>query len=248
MKKHLLILGDVRIGDCFHIGTYLNKMKGEYRTTWVHGDYEEKAVEFLRDHTDTGIELTIKKSTTCKDVPMDLNSIRGFIKAYRGDNETDRRGFDLITEDPGPIFFQKGDPVVFNCRNLSARPAREVFITTHLSSISSWKQHPFLFKMQFPLPIYGLGSKPEQINQYAIDYRDRDLGEVAGLMLRSRVFIGIHSSMTCLAFHLGVPLICCHFWGGENVLHFSDYRENCIDLLKPDYTTLMEAIEKMGIK
>lgn len=252
MKKHLMILGDVRVGDCFHVGTYLNKLKDEYETEWVHGPYEKKAVTFLKNHCDLNIENAVELPSVCLkhsniSIPMDLTSISNFITDHKENINT--TGYDLITTNSDPLYFNQGDPVVYGTKMLPDVNPTNDYVIVHASSISAWKNMEILNTLHLGVDIYGVGTVGEQIPPGAIDMRGIMLSEIAALMKKSKCVIGIHSSMACLAFHLGAPLIACHFWGGAGgQIKFSDYRENCIDLLHPTKENIVENLAKFGVQ
>lgn len=252
MKKHLLTLGDVRIGDCFHVGAYLNKLKYEYETVWMHGPYERKAVNFLKDHCNLNIVSTIEQPSSCfrhtgSGIPSDLNSIINFIQDHYDKEYAEN--FELVTSNPDPIFFDKNDNVVYETKNLPAGTNETDYIVIHSSSISNWKNHNILNTLPVSTKVYGVGEVGEKIPNNSIDMRGLFLSEIAAIMKKSKCVVGIHSSMACLAFHLGVPLIACHFGdGGGGQIKFSDYRENCIDIVNPTKDSITAALRTFGVE
>lgn len=248
MKKHLMVLGDVRFGDCFHVGAYLNSLKNEYETTWIHGPYERQAVKFMRDYCNLNIVCTVEKPSVCYKytqipIPMDLVSINNFIK----EQNEDESGYDLVTKETGPLYFKPGDPVLFETKDLPIVQAEKEYIVIHASSVSSWKNHNILNTLPLGITAYSVGVRNEEAPPYALDFKSKPLEEVASLMKGAKCVVGIHSSMACFAFHLGVPLIALHFWnGGGGQIRFSDYRPYCMDILTPTTENIMDNIRLFG--
>jgi len=251
VKTHLMILGDVRVGDCFHIGVYLKSLKHEYETIWVHGTYERDAVHFMRDHCDLGIVRTIEKPSLClsaspSTIPLDLNSINAFIKKYAELESIKSIPCDLYTDTFSPLYFVPGMDVIYDTKNLLDYQHDKDYIMIHCSSISSWKNIQVLENLPLGITVYGIGPKNEKIPRNAMDMRGAMMEEIASMMKGAKCVVGIHSAMACLAFHIDVPLVTCFFWDGTNQLKFGDFRDGCIDLVYPTQETVMDAIRSFG--
>jgi len=254
--KVLLVLGGVRVGDTFHAIPFFNFLheQDKYSITWVCGTYARDAVTLLTQHSHL-------KGLFNKIIPLD----DGFPGNYLDiENFRDKvfncyhlKGvdkFDLIISEPTiidatiKVVSTSLGTVGRVCeyewlKLLDDTPSEEDYIVVQGYTRSDWKNLDSILNVDYPLPTKSVGLPNETLLHGAEDLRGKPIEEVALAIRNCRVFVGQHSSMTILAYYLGVPTIALHFM--HKLFRLSTNKKDCIDLAKPDIIEIRKAIDKL---
>jgi SAM-dependent methyltransferase len=246
-----LLLGGVMLGDTFHCIPLINSLlsKGYDRIVWMAGSYMQPAVEFLQHFYP--IDLIIRQEASIPDnifsrINFKKNNLEEFEQLdapgkFFGEYET----FDWICSQPRA---RDLDLSLHNLHLLNLSP--EDSIVVHPQTVHSWKGIEAVAQVdysQFGLQVYTVGSPTEILIPNSIDFRGKPFFEVAQKIKASRVTIGIHSAISCLAFYLEHPAIACHPWYEETpsgFLTFSHFNPLMTDVVSPTIEKLTEVIKK----
>lgn len=231
----LLILGGMRVGDTFHLIPFFDKHK-EYNITWYSGSYEQEAVKYLQQLFPNIIETVILNDG----FPGNLKDRDDFkAKAF---NQVDITKYDKVISDicvsfdAGPLTYQLKD------RYFDLKYDIGNYIVYHLDTVSDWKRHLQVRDFKPTLPGFTLGKKGDFIVPDTYDFTNHNLDLTSNLIAGCKLFVGIHSAMTCLTFYINKPMIVIHPMDG--LMKFGDFRKNITDLIKPTTQQLEEAIQK----
>lgn len=222
--KRLLVAGGFRIGDTFHLIPFLRNLSmPAAELHWISGSYERDAVEFLASSTDLAIHRTeIRAEFRRPDNNIDVAAFANNFSCAG----TDADEIVLVREAHSPQM----TPETFVPLKLKETVERGDYIVVQSTSISEWKSCQALSAVVWPMPIKVLHKTgdPEPMVLGGEVLRDRPLCEIAKLIFGARLFVGIHSAMTVLAFYLGTPLVVCHFMPG--LVKFSKHRSAAEDV------------------
>jgi hypothetical protein len=246
--KLLLVCGGLLLGDNFHLLPYINKYKeeGYNDITWVTGTYSKVGSSFIASRPNSGI---IKLIHLEDGFPKGIRDREKFIETFnKHKNNLQLESFDKEILDPYATFeWQheiKPDMDKYNLDfEWGIERKNKDYICVQYSSVHEWKKIPALKEVNYPLPIKSLGLPGEEIIPGSEDCRGKSLEEVAKLILESKLYVGIHSSLTCLNFYLNKPAIVCGF--SRRLFQFSRFRKNMIDLIQPSSTQIEESILKL---
>jgi ADP-heptose:LPS heptosyltransferase len=243
-KKCLLILGGLYLGDCFHCIPILNRIVnlGYKEITWITGTYEQSVVQFLQNF------YPIKEVYYLHDFPIDINSRIEFLRkaSYTYCDLIVSNDYDKIFKDTRATFELVGinNNIIEVTDNFTMGytyketflqdPAGlleykdEPYICLQADTWHTYKSYPIIKEVKFPLPIVYLGSQKDNVPivNNAIDFRDKPFIEVAKAICKSKLFVGIHSSCTCLAFYLNKNSIFIH--PCEGFFRFGKYHPDTI--------------------
>jgi hypothetical protein len=247
-KKMLFILGGVLKGDCLHAALFLKKLKKDIEVTWLHGTYAKDVVQLLQQ--EKTLHITQTEESFQIEFTGNLNSVKQFynrvnIYAYQG-------RYDIICNGAFAIF-----PKIVGHRHYNnnlqdlqfdflSNVKKENVIGMQLSSCITHqkfgldKSVPSLYNIRIKDRVMSFGLSNDDIFANSIDCRQLSINELVKNVYRCKLFIGIHSFITLLAFYLGVPVICCHF--KQNLLYLSEFHKNCVDLVCPTQNDIEEAV------
>ena len=250
-RTMLFICGGLRIGDTFHLIPFLREASKTYHIHWVHGSYAREASEFIRDFIQD-MDIT----TECrpdKKLPTGLSDTVNFYKTYVPEfdihkynivvpeNELDRASYSKLVcagflnfefDVCGIKFHRLKDSIV----TLKNDPPQGDHIVIQPRTISAWKVSDSLVTMGSRImgdrTIYNVGNEHERVikGPNVTTLNGKPLSEVAYLIRASYFTIALHSSMACLAYYLGAPLLCVSF--GEGFYPFDKERRNNTVLVK----------------
>ena len=245
--KLLFVAGGYFSGDQLHTIPYLNKFNSEgYNDiTIVAGTYSQKATEFLASQPC----FNIKKTIFLEDgIPRGIGSRDEFIKKFNNIRPTLNLGtFDKEVIDRGSSFeWQYKNKIEemskFINSNWDIHRNSGNYICVQYSSIHAWKMVSALKHVKFPYPVKSLGLPGEEIIPGSEDCRGLPFNEVAKLIMGSKMYIGIHSALSCLTFYLNKPSIIISW--DRSTFPFSEFRDNFIDLVvKSDSPESVASIE-----
>lgn len=260
--RMLLILGGLRIGDTFHIIPFLKKACQKYHVHWIHGTYAMSAVEFIRDHI-VGMDISSEVRPETRILPLGYPEVRDFALLHIQDIDTS--SYDVVVPALEKIDVWFPELVCPNMVNTKFNIAGVEFdrrvdalvtlkdlvpyqdhIVVQPTTISTWKSSQSLYSLHSTIfkgrQVYNVGSKTEKglIGPHVINKNGCPFKEVAQLLISARFVITLHSAVACLAYHLGVPLICVAF--GKDLFPFHIGRSNNIELLNPTLPRLQEVV------
>lgn len=225
MKSLLLINGGLRIGDTFHMIPYIYNHQ-DYEITWITGTYELPAVKFIQQNYPN-----IKEIITYEDgLPMfredriKFNYKVKLTQEYIDSFDKFENNIDLSL-DLNPTIWASNIEYLPKIQAESVAP----YICLQADSISKWKQILSVNKYLSAIPAVTIGCKGEQVLPGTTDKTGLTLQESAQIIKNSVLYIGIHSSMSCLNLYLNHPGIVLHFT--KNLLKFGDYNKKIIDIL-----------------
>lgn len=237
MKKLLYILGGMRIGDTFHCIPILDKFRKEgYDVTWITGTYERQAVEFLKGQFRNISNVHFYDDSK----PTDLASRERFLEKY-GKQEDWNKYDEVVTDIRASFDNCYNDFPTLETKYLDFETAAGDYIVYHLDTCSDFKTCNFIRNLKLNHKGYSIGLPREFMLPGTMDFRGKPLNEVAELISKARLFVGIHSSMTCLTFYINKPAVVIHPF--EGLLMFRDWRSNMLDLVQPSTETLLEVIK-----
>ena len=96
--------------------------------------------------------------------------------------------------------------------------------------------------VKYPHKVYCIGAGRDKILNGSIDFKNRSLKDVVRLIHNAEMYVGIHSSMTCLAMYIPkVKAIIAHF--GFEFLKFGNYNKNFIDVMPDKYSEIQELLD-----
>lgn len=240
MQRALVIIGGKRVGDNFHLIPFFESIKDK-EITWVTGTYERQASELIQWMYPNIKELVIKDDG----FPGNMNDCKRFVDNFWTENNREEleKEFDDIYDDPTVSFDWSPLYWVLKDNYFHVKKTEGDYIVYHLDTVSDWKRHYQIRGLDIDYKGYSLGSKNDFVLPGTIDFTNQPLTEVVKLIAGAKMFVGIHSAMTCLNFFINkTPSIVVH--PQENLLRFSDYREGWIDLVKPTSEELKKAIEE----
>jgi len=260
-RKMLMVLGGTRVGDTLHTIPFLKNACKDYRIHWVHGSYGKQAAQFIRDGVE-GMDIVLEQKTDVK-LPDGLKDTMNF--ATQNSDVFDYTGYDTImpsidsrkTGYPelvchvtlnkefsvcGVNFHRLKDSIV----KLKDDPPQGEHIVVQPVTCSVWKNIPSFYDLPSQIfgdrTVYNVGLSNERtIKGPNVQITNgAHLTEVARLVRSARLVIAVHSSIACLAYYMGAPLICVAFGGGFYPFHES--RPNNRTLVKPSKQELFAAI------
>ena len=263
-KKMLMVLGGTRVGDTLHAIPFLRKACKEYSIHWVHGSYGKEAAQFIRDEV-VGMDITLE----CKEdegLPNGLGDSVNF--ATRNSGVFDAEGYDVCMPqvDMGQTAYPKlvgygfleTDHVVVNVTfnrmidslvKLNHAPFTKGHVVVQPTTCSGWKNLPALQNLGTQIfqgkKVFNVGTPEDRVLQGPnLEITNgAHFSEVARLVRSAELVIAPHSSVACLAFYLGVPLICVSF--GKSIDEFYPFcrgRPNNVTLLRPQQQELFRVI------
>jgi hypothetical protein len=234
--KRLLVAGGFRIGDTFHLIPFLRNLSmPDVELHWISGNYERDAVEFLASSTDLKIHgVEIRAEWRRPDNNIDIAAFANSFSCA-GANADE---IVLVREAHSPQM----TPETFVPLKLKETVERGDYIVVQSTSISEWKSCQALSAVAWPFPVKVLHKTgdPNPMVSGGEILRDRPLREIAKLISGARLFVGIHSAMTVLAFYLGTPLVACHFMPG--LTKFSQHRFAAEDVFSPTRDEIEKAM------
>jgi hypothetical protein len=205
VKRALVVLGGLRMGDCLHMIPYLSHIKKEVdRITWITGSYEADVANLISKYIE-GIEVVVKPDGT----PQNISDRVDFIKKYTPSEEV-RRQYDKVLCDPQMPFDQKPN-VPFTTIKTQRNPQDYILVNEN-SLNAQWK------KVSIQVP--------DDVRAVRID-RWLSFQDLVSLALGAKCIISTHGFLACFAFYFDIPLICLHFC--EGLFRFSDYRSRIVD-------------------
>ena len=240
MQKALVVIGAKRVGGCGHLIPFFDSIKNA-EVTWVTGTYERKMAELIQWMYPNIVELKFIEDG----VPGDMNDCKRFVDNFWSENSREEleKEFNDIYDDPTVSF--DWTPLYWKLKKtyFPQFPQTEGdYIVYHLDTISDWKRHEAIRDLNINCKGYSLGKSGEFVLPGTIDFTNQPLTEVVKLIAGSKLFVGIHSAMSCLSLYIN-PRQAIVVHPQENLLHFSNYRENFLDLLMPTTDQLRKAIE-----
>lgn len=254
-EKLLFVLGGTRIGDTFHVAPYLNFLRQTQKVelTWIHGSYAKDAVNLLAKHTDLA-DLITSTFELPDGFSGDIHNVRNFSNEFNQNSAYIKRdGFKYFIsgdesftwshrriETPLGVIEDYADYAYINLLNPGTT---KDYIAVQPFTRSNWKNLDTILNISYPLPTKSVGLPNETLLPGAEDWRGKPLEEVAKMISGARVFVGQHSSMSILAFYLGVPTVIIHFMPG--LFQLSDFHSNCKDLFKPTTSEIRTAIDEL---
>lgn len=258
----LLILGGLRIGDTFHIIPFLKRACQKYHVHWIHGEYAAPAVEFIRDCV-SGMDISNEALPEMKSLPGGYPDVKEF--ALLNIQNIDTSSYDVVIPALEKIDIWFPELVCPNMVNTRFTIADVEFdrrtdalvtlrdplpyqdhIVIQPTTISSWKRSDSLYSLQSTIfkgrTVYNVGKEGEQgMHGPQVVFKNAcSFKEVAQLLVSARFAVTLHSAVACLAYHLGVPLICVSF--GLNLFPFSAGRPNNIELIRPTVPVLQKVV------
>ena len=235
MQKALVINGRGRIGDTAHLIPFFDSIKDK-EITWVTGSYERQMAELIQWLYPNIVKLEIRDDG----FPGDINDRIRFLEKYKVEfNESD---YDDVYDDYSISF--DWSPLYWKLKDnyFPIKKTEGDYIVYHLDTISDWKRHEQIRGLDIKCKGYSLGSKNEFVLPGTIDFTNQPLTDVVKLIAGAKMFVGLHSAMACLAFYVN-PKRSIIIHPQTNLLRFSDYRENFLDLVQPTTEELKKAIE-----
>jgi len=258
----LLILGGLRIGDTFHIIPFLKRACQKYHVHWIHGKYAAPAVEFIRDCI-VGMDISSEARSEMKSLPGGYPDVKEF--ALLNIQDVDITSYDVVVPPVEKIDVWFPELVCPNMVHTSFNIAGVEFdrrtdalvalrdpaplqdhIVVQPTTVSTWKCSDALYSIHSNAfrgrTVYSVGRENERgiPGPQVVFKGSRSFSEVAQLLISARFVVTLHSAIACLAYHLGVPLICVSF--GPNLFPFHINRPNNMELIKPTVPPLLEAI------
>ena len=242
MEKALVIIGGVRVGDLFHLIPFFDSIKDK-EIHWVTGTYERDAAEIIKWMYPNITSLEFFDDG----LPMDLNSREIFKNKFYEKYENSKLNeiYDDIYDDYtvsfdiSPLYWKLKDtyfPMI--------KRSKGDYIVYHLDTISDWKRHTQIRDLKIDnAQGYSLGTKSEFVLPGTIDFTNKPLTEVVSLIAGAKLFVGIHSALSCLSLYVNPSkAVVIHPFDG--LLKFSDYRENFKDIIQPTTEQLKKAIDE----
>ena len=235
-----LLFGGMLLGDTFHTIPLLNWLTEERRRgkiIWWAGTYERAAVEFLQGFYP--IEARYFKDG----VPTEILDRDRFIDIHLPRLRKRLRQVSWAAVDFDP--WANRNFTLKNRENLQPTPGD--FIVIHPASRHSWKNIPAIHSLdwrQFDMPVVTVGGPGEHLIPGALDFRGRPFFEVARLIASSRLVMGIHSSISCLALYLDRPMIVCAPDHDPAYARFSELKPHIVDLVQPTESELIETVSR----
>lgn len=248
-KKLLFILGGSLKGDTLHSLMYLKELSKDFDITWLHGKYHKDVVKLLQKSNDLNIVNTIEV-----DESHGVGSLNN-VKLFNGMVLTQEyTGYDVYYNGINTIFpFKDMHDNENSCIDLKYNLPEEdrIYIGLQLSSYHSKsfkisKEVKAIKQINTDFPLITFGLPQDEMHPDSIDKRGIDLYNVVKELNKCRLFIGIHSFISWLAFYLGIPVIACHFM--ENLINFSSLHNNCVDLVNPSKSEIEETIDDITFK
>jgi hypothetical protein len=233
-----LLFGGMLQGDTFHAIPLLNWLVGQRQRSkiiWWSGTYERQVVEFFKNF------YPIEARYFHDGVPWEIEDRDKFINAH-----LPKLLRFLRHNSWKPVHFDANANKIFNLRNaerLQAEPQGTIVI--HPSSRHSWKNIPAIAAVdwrQFGLPVVTLGAPGEYLIPGSLDFRGRPLLEVAQVLASARLFVGIHSAMSCLALYLNRTALVCAPTSDPAYARFSELNPQIKDLVQPTPLELGNAV------
>jgi ADP-heptose:LPS heptosyltransferase len=239
--KALLILGGLRIGDCWHCVPIINKLRNDGATeiTWVTGTYEKEVAEFL------AIVFNINLIVREDGLPQDIFSRKIFLAKYKPEfNESE---YDLTFYDyEGTFEFQPKWTITPDQMVIPSyfKHEKDNIVSVQPDSTSAIKRIDALFSVKYPYPVVSIGGNGERAIVGSTKCQGKPWKEVYSTIKRSRIYVGIHSAVTCLAFYLDIPMVVCDY--GKN-FNFAKYgRPDVIHLYdRPTTTQIEKAMDEL---
>lgn len=224
----------MRVGDTFHLIPFFDKYK-DYEITWYSGSYEKDAVYFLKSKYPNIVETVIIDDGFPGNL-VDRENFKANVLKSADISQYDKVVEDTcISFDAGPLTYQLKDKyfdLQYNNGN---------YIVYHLDTVSDWKRHSQIRNFIPTLPGFTLGREGDFIIEGTHDFRGQSLDLVANLIAGCKLFVGIHSAMTCLTFYINKPAIVIHPM--EGLMKFGDFRSNITDLIMPTAEELEQTIQ-----
>lgn len=236
MKKVLLIQGAYRVGDCFHLIPYFEENK-DNDITWAVGRYESEVAMFLSSEYKNISRLYISDDG----VPGNLRDREVFRDRMHQELKDSIHLFDKV-EDRIDLSFDvnpNGYSLKEKYFDFVSEPKQD-YICTHLDTISDWKRHSKIRDLKLEGKVFGLGRKGDFILPNSLDFRGETFKDICELLSKCKLFVGIHSAISCLSLYLNVPSIVIHPM--EGLLKFGDLRKGMQDLIMPTTEQVMEAV------
>ena len=255
----IVILGGQRIGDCIMTIPAIRAIAEMHhaRVDWIHGQYVRALFEvFEMSDLPLGSHLEVPEDRT----PQDITDIEQWLqKSARHIVAKHKNRYVFSVDRWKTIGFQH--QIYSWAQGLGVDPdrirpptlklpdeyfAEEDYVVVQYDSVSKWKQMTVLKEIHWPLEAHCVGLPGEEIIPGTIDARTNDLRQIAKLIYRCRLFVGINSSLTQLAAALQKPTIMLHphdTWAMSSGVEFPD-RSN-VDLVNPPKQGLEEAIQRM---
>jgi len=241
--KTLVILGGLRVGDCWHMIPVFNKLKNEgYAIDWVTGTYEKHVAECLK------MIYKIDKLDIYDDgFPTDINSRKDFFEKYS--KKYDYKNYDKVVDNYKSTFEFEPEWKVKEEETYLPSEYRhhngKNIIVVQPDSISSIKRVDSLFHCYFPYPVISIGGREERIIPGSTPMLGMPWIEVLKTICSAKLYVGIHSAVTCLAFYTGIPMIVVDY--GDN-FKFDRFHKNIIQLIqRPSIEQIQEAIDGFPI-
>jgi hypothetical protein len=255
-QKALLIFGGALLGDTFHMIPMFNRLcdMGYDDITWITGTYERIVVEFLKYF------YPISKIYYIDDGhPSDLNSRKAFLEkasnTYQhllSDPSFDKifsdikQSFEIVGINSDDWSWGKG----FTMEETYIRDPYSVLkaeilipqIVIQGTTIHTFKKFDTIKEVEFPLLTVTIGGPNDYLFPNSRDMRGKPFLEVAQEMVKSKLFVGVHSSCTCLAFYLGMKSVICH--PGDCYFRFDRYHKNMKELIVPSKEQIEETIKE----
>jgi hypothetical protein len=205
VKKALVVLGGLRMGDCLHMIPHLSHIKKEVdRIDWITGSYEADVANLISKYIE-GIDVVVKPDGT----PQNMNDRVDFVKKHTPSEEVLRQ-YDKVFSDP-QMTFERRPNVPFVTIKTQRNPQDYVLVNEN-SLNAQWKKVSI-----------------QVLNDVQVVHIDRWLNfqDLVSLALGAKCVISAHSFLACFAFYFDIPLICLHFC--EGLFRFSDYRSRIVD-------------------
>ena len=260
MRKCLVVAGGILLGDFVHMIPILNRIcsMGYEDITLITGTYERIVSEFLKNF------YPISKIMYLDDGhPTDLNSRKQFLEHVNNTfpNIVSDPSFDCVFSDikmtmdmvgvnDGDWSWGKGftleETYLPDPKGLLKFDKKEEQIVVQGSTLHSFKKFDTIKEVNFPLPVVTIGAPNEYLFPNSKDLRGHTFLEVAQEMMKSCLFVGIHSSCTCLAFYLNIESVICHPSTSSSLFRFDRFRDpkRFTELLGPTKNEIEGAIRK----
>jgi hypothetical protein len=206
----------------------------EYLIDWVTGSYEKEAAYLIQKMYPNIEEIVIKNDG----VPGNLRDKEIFLQRYR--DVLLHSNYDKVVTDPTVSFdLRLGGYKLKETYSIWDREEGD-YICYHLDTISDWKRHTEIRDLRSDYKGYSFGKKGDFVLSGTKDCTELPFEEVAQMLCKSKLFVGIHSALACLNFYLNKPSVIIHPM--PNLLTFGTYRKNFTELLKPTTEELREEI------
>ena len=236
--KQAIVLGGILLGDTFRLSEWIVKVAGDDGVAAISAPYNHGVVDIFTHDTD----LQIMKNVLLPKFQMeglswvDFENFCEILKRSELHNRFDSFLYPSIEDLHHPL-----TPITY-WRPFFDIELPDEFIVCQPFTHMMEKNVVAITKVHYPLPVVNIGGLGDQIHILGSQIENgRPLREVASIISKAKLVVGIDSWAKQFATQIGVPSICAHW--GKWEFHNRGVRElGGIDLLCPNARKIQDTI------